>query len=200
MPWSWRSIHHRACAALALIAVSSLVGCADAFALHGTVIEPARAAPPVRLARSDGSVFDLSDERGRVVLLYFGYTRCPDVCPLTLATWTRVRRALGEDTSRVRFAFVSVDPDRDSPAAVQAYVQQFDPGIIGLTGPAAAIALLERSYMSTSYRSGAGAEYMVSHGTRSFLIDRSGQLRTLYSADMDAEMIVTDIRRLLRPW
>lgn len=176
------------------------MGCTDAFALHGTVIEPARAAPPVRLARSDGSVFDLSGERGRLVLLYFGYTRCPDACPLTLATWARVRRELGEDTARVRFVFVSVDPARDSPAAVQAYVQQFDPGIIGLTGRADTIAAIERSYMSTSYRSGSGADYMVSHGTRSFLIDRSGRLRTLYSTEIDAERIVTDIRHLLRPW
>ena len=92
-----------------------------------------RPAPPLRLVEHGGRAFDLAAERGKVVLLFFGYTHCPDICPTTLADWRRVHAALGADTSRVRFVFVTTDPERDTPEVAQQYARQFHPAIIGLS-------------------------------------------------------------------
>src|SRR5687767_12669306 len=100
-----------------------------------TFAEPYPVASEIDLTRSDGSRFRLSELRGDVVLVFFGYTACPDVCPTTLA---ELRQALSElnarDVERVKVVFVTVDPDRDSPERVQEYVAQFNPAFIGLSG------------------------------------------------------------------
>ena len=153
----------------------------------------------MHLVEHGGRVFDLREQRGRVVLLFFGYAQCPDVCPTTLAKWARVKQLLGPLTQRVRYVFISVDPARDTPALAQTFARRFDSTFIGLSGDSAQLAALERSYMSTSYRGtpASGAGYMVMHGTRTFLIDPNGRLRVLYRAEATPEDIAVDIRHLL---
>ena len=185
---------------IALVVATVMVACGDAYRYHGTVLEPLRDAAPFRLVEHGGRVFDLRAQRGNVVLLYFGYAQCPDICPLTLAKWASAKRELGSDAERVTFVFVSVDPARDTPAIVQAYARRFDSTFIGLTGDAEHIAAIERDYMSTSFRSGGvpGGAYTVSHGTRTYLVDTAGKLRVLYPPETGPENLAADVRHLLR--
>lgn len=107
--------------------------------LPGAIYDPPKPAPALRLTRAGGGKYDLASERGRVVLLFFGFTECPDVCPLTLKRWAQARAALGADTSRVRFVFVSVDPEHDTPELAEAYARKFHSAFVGLSGTVAEI-------------------------------------------------------------
>jgi protein SCO1/2 len=167
---------------------------------HGTAYEPPEAAPAVILDRATGGRFSLADQKGSVVLLYFGYTHCPDVCPTTLSDWKRIKAALGRDASRVRFVFVSVDPARDDPATLARYMKSFDPDFIGLRGDSASLARIEQSFHVTSAReeTGSASGYSVVHPSQTFVVDKRGDLRLLYSFGMQTTDVVSDIRELLR--
>src|SRR6266436_4631150 len=97
---------------LAALALALSLGCGGP-PFHGFVVDPPTPASSLRLPDGGGGQFDLKDERGRAVLVYFGYTCCPDICPRTLTVWAQARRLLGPRAERVRFVFVSVDPGRD---------------------------------------------------------------------------------------
>ena len=183
---------------------------------YGAAMPEPRPAPPMRLAEHGGRVFDLAEQRGKVVLLFFGYTHCPDVCPTTLADWRRVKSQLGADTARVRFVFVTTDPARDTPEAARDYVRRFDPTFYGLSTDSATLAGLERAFMVRSFRepaadsaaSGATATpvtdahagheaYSVAHSTRTFVIDEAGRWRLIMPAGASPAMILADVRKLL---
>ncbi|HWW64329.1 MAG TPA: SCO family protein [Sphingomonadaceae bacterium] len=145
-----------------------------------------------------------ADYRGKVTLLYFGYTFCPDVCPLTLSNVAQVLKRLGPDASRVRLLFVTVDPDRDSLAVLKRYTEAFAPEIDGLRGDADALAALARRYR-VAYSvdpHGAGGAYEVTHSSGIYVFDRRGKARLLISslstASPDIEGVAADLRRLLR--
>lgn len=187
----------------AIVAASCFVAIATGCrppSFHGTAYEPPEVAPPVVLHEARGARFSLADQRGSVVLLYFGYTHCPDVCPTTLSDWKRVKTSLGRDASRVRFVFVSVDPARDDPATLQRYVSRFDPDFIGATGDSATLAGIEHSFHVSSSReeSASASGYSMTHPSQTFVIDKSGNLRLLYSFGMQTSDVVSDIRQLLR--
>ena len=101
---------------------------------RGSVLEEPVPVPELALIDQFGQPFHPEDQRGQVVLLFFGYTSCADVCPTTLASWRRVREALGEDAARARFVFVTVDPERDTPDRLGLHVNAFHPDFVGLTG------------------------------------------------------------------
>jgi protein SCO1 len=179
--------------------LASVAGCKPA-SFHGTAYEPPETAPTVVLERAGGGQFSLADQKGSVVLLFFGYTHCPDVCPTTLSDWKRVKSGLGRDTVRVRFVFVSVDPERDDPATLQRFVSRFDPSFIGATSDSANLARIEHAFHVTSTRepaTSAGA-YDVTHPSQTFVVDKKGELRLLYSFGMQTSDVVSDIRQLLR--
>ncbi len=143
----------------------------------------------LQLRRSDGRIFDLAHERGNVVLIFFGYTHCPDLCPLTLANFVWVRRRLGPQAERVRFVFVTVDPGRDSPERVMAYARQFDSTFVGLSGDSATLAAVQRSFHVASWvsRDSAG-NVLVAHSASTFVVGGDGRLARVipYSeADVD---------------
>ena len=141
-----------------------------------------------QLEGDDGRPHQLADFRGKVVALYFGYTRCPDVCPLTLATLAESVRLLGEDGRRVQVLFVTVDPKRDKPKALGEYVRSFHPGFRALYGDAAATART-----AAEFKVEAGEH----HSTPVFLFDPSGRLRLVARPETSAESFAHDIRRLL---
>ncbi len=174
-------------------------GCKPA-TFHGTAYEPPARAPDVVLQTAKDGRFSLADQKGSVVFLYFGYTHCPDVCPTTLSDWKRIKSALGADASRVRFVFISVDPARDDPATLQHYVGTFDPGFIGATSDSATLAHIEQAFHVTSRREEtASAEgYAVIHPSQTFVVDKRGDLRLLYSFGTNTSDIVSDVRQLLR--
>lgn len=194
-----RSLSRNAAALLAASCIVTLaIGCRPP-SFHGTAYEPPEVAPSVVLQRANGAKFSLAEQRGSVVLLYFGYTHCPDVCPTTLSDWKRVKTSLGRDASRVRFVFISVDPGRDDPATLQHYVSRFDPDFIGATSDSATLAGIERSFhVNSSREESASADgYSVTHPSQTFVVDKTGNLRLLYSFGMQTSDIVSDIRQLL---
>jgi protein SCO1/2 len=186
------------CAA-ALALGAAMTGCKPA-SFHGTAYDPPEVAPSVDLTKSSGGDFSLASEKGSVVLLFFGYTHCPDICPTTLSDWKRIKAALGRDASRVRFVFISVDPSRDDPATLQHYVSRFDPDFIGATGDTATLSRIEKSFhVESSREEGSSASgYIVSHPSQTFVVDKSGKLRILYSFGMPTADVVSDVRQLLR--
>ncbi|HEU0293312.1 MAG TPA: SCO family protein [Anaerolineales bacterium] len=166
-----------------------------------TYAEPYPIASEIDLARSDESRFRLSDLRGDIVLLFFGYTSCPDVCPATMAELQQALSELKEqDAKRVKVVFVTVDPERDTPERVQDYVDQFNPSFIGLSGSKTDLEKIWADY--GVYREIAdeqsAAGYIVNHTARVSLIDPQGNLRVSFSFDTPVEDIVHDLKLVLK--
>lgn len=135
-------------------------------------------APDFTLSDQHGRPFTLSKERGRPVVLFFGYAHCPDVCPTILANLVRAKASLGTAGSRVLIALVTVDPARDTPAALGEFVSAFDPSILGLTGRTARLADIYRAYhVRIIKQPGGPGGYLVSHTAFVYYIDRTGRLR-----------------------
>lgn len=167
-------------------------------------------APPLRLTDSSGAVFDLAAQRGKVVLVFFGYTNCPDVCPTTLATWSRAKKQLGADTAGIRWVFVTTDPERDTPAVAQRYASQFDRAFVGLSGSQAQLDSVQKGFRVSSFRepnpahSGSdphaehGGGYSIAHASRVFAIDRQGRWRLVMPAGASVEQLLGDVRKLLQ--
>lgn len=167
--------------------------------LPGTVFDPPIAVSDFTLTDHNGEAFSLSDLRGKVVMLFFGYTNCPDVCPTTLAEFKRVKTLLGEDAVQVAFVFVSVDGARDTPERLAQYVHAFDPDFIGLTGDDAAIRSAAHDYgvffQRVSYDN--PDNYLVDHTASSFVIGPNGDWRIKFSYGSDPAGMAEQIQRLL---
>ena len=151
------------------------------------------------LTDDTGRVVDAADFRGKLVLLYFGYTHCPDVCPLTLTHLHVLMQRLGPLADRTRVLFVSVDPARDTPALLHAYVNAFDPHITGLTGTPAQIEALAKRYR-VAYNRGPtlpGGGYEVAHSAGIYIFDDRGRARLLATDADPISAIAHDIRVLL---
>jgi protein SCO1/2 len=167
---------------------------------HGTVVDPPLRLTDWTLPSSTGRSLSLHDLRGRPALLFFGYTHCPDVCPTTLGEFKQVKQQLGAVAQQVAFVFVSVDGPRDTPAVLQRYLGAFDPAFIGVSGDDATLAKVGKEYGLYYKRRTEGsskAGYAVDHSASTYLIDRSGQLRMLYSYGVDPKGISMDMRKLL---
>ncbi|MBX3134274.1 MAG: SCO family protein [Gemmatimonadaceae bacterium] len=166
---------------------------------RGIVIEDPDPAPALAFVAADSTRFDLAAERGKVVLLYFGYTHCPDVCPTTLADWSRAKRALGADTANVRWVFISMDPDRDSPELALRYARQFDASFLGLTGSDEELEALKKRWSIAAYPESDPRDgpYSVAHPAHTFVVDRQGRLRVLFEPGVPGEALAKDLRKLL---
>ena len=148
---------------------------------------------------SDGATVHGTDFRGKVVLLYFGYTHCPDVCPTTLSLLSRAVGALGTSADQVRILFVSVDPARDSLDQLKTYAAAFVPEVVGLSGSEAELKALTKRYR-VSYGYGkpdASGAYEVSHSSAVYVFDRNGEIRLLIGSTDSAPVISGDLQRLL---
>jgi protein SCO1 len=152
-----------------------------------------------QLTDDNGKPVTAEDYRGKVVLLYFGYTHCPDVCPLTLAHLHAVLQRVGPKADGARILFVSVDPARDTPAIMHAYVNAFDKQAVGLTGAPRALEALSKRYRSAFTREPAQAngQYEVSHSSAIYLFDRQGQARLLATPAASQDDLVHDLYLLL---
>ena len=151
------------------------------------------------LTNQDGKPFNLQDTRGKVVLLFFGYTSCPDMCPTTMS---RIVSALGrvdDSRSNVVTLFVSVDPRRDTPAALKEYVGSFNTPLVGLTGSPEQIAQVAALYhASYEFVRTDSPNYLVNHTTAIFLIDQRGQLRQYFPYDVSPDKLAAGLGALLR--
>jgi protein SCO1/2 len=190
-----------ACARTVLIAATLAIGaCRREPEWRGTAVLPAKDIPAFTFLDSTGAPVRVAPATGLATLVFFGYTHCPDVCPTTLSDWVRVKKALGSDTSRTRFLFVTVDPERDSPAIVARYTAQFDSAFVGLSGDSATTAGIQRAFgvASSKEKSSSAEGYLVGHSSQVFLVDDHGQLRVSYDYGAGWDAMSADIKMLLR--
>ncbi len=186
------------CAAALCLSIAGLATAAAA-------VHPVRGfLPDLRftLQGAGGATITQDDFSGKVVLMFFGYASCPDICPTTMAQLAQVTEALGQQADQVRILFVSVDPHRDTPDILQAYVDQFDPHAIGLTGSESAIADLARRYR-VAYQiekpsPASPGQYEVSHSRGIYCFDQQGRARWLASDSESQDELLAALRPLLR--
>ncbi len=163
--------------------------------------EPYPAAPQIELTKASGETFRLSDQKGKVVLLFFGYTSCPDVCPTTMAELKQVVDQLGSKANSVEVVFASVDPERDTPQVIQKYADHFNPSFVGLSGPMDKMQALWDAYGIFREKvplQNSAVGYTINHTARITLIDQQGNMRLSYGIDTPVDNIVHDIKLLLR--
>ncbi len=162
-------------------------------------ITGAEYARKLDLPDADGKVRSLTDFKGKVVVVFFGYTQCPDVCPTTMAELSQVRRALGADAPRLQGVFVTVDPDRDTPAVLKAYVDNFDAGFVGLRGSAEQTQQTAREF-KVFYAKVPGkteSSYTVDHTAGAYIFDTQGRIRLFSRHGAGAKALEEDVRTLL---
>jgi len=190
-------------AAFVLAAVLALAGCdrlsSPKTPFHAADITGTPIGRSLALADHNGAARTLADFRGKVVLLTFGYTRCPDVCPTTLSDLATAVRRLGDEGSRVQVLFVTVDPKRDSAELLKNYVPAFDPRFLGLRGDAAATEKAEKEFrVYAAERQGRTPEsYTVDHSAQIFAYDPEGRLRLMMQPGTPPDDIAADVRLLL---
>lgn len=170
---------------------------ADRPRLKAGVFEPPRAAPELALESSNGGKLSLAQYRGKVVLLGFGFTSCPQVCPTTLAVLAQARKKLGAQGKQVQVVYVTVDPERDDAARMRTYLTAFDPSFVGGTGTPAQLASVRKEYGVLAQRKPVGKTYTVGHSSSVYLIDRKGLLRGMMPYGHQPADYVHDIRALL---
>ncbi len=193
--------------AIAAIALYSLLGSGAApeptpMVEGVTAVEPPIVPANFTLVDQTGADVSLSDLNGKLTLLFFGYTHCPDFCPTTLDEFKRIRTMLEEDASDVQFVFVSVDGERDTTERMADYlrVRGVDDFVMGLTGSEAEVQAAGQPFGLFFERNGtttSAEAYLVDHTTQSYLLDRDGQVRVVYSYSVEPDAIVDNIRRYL---
>ncbi len=153
---------------------------------------------PFRLIDQDGKVVTDQDMRGKPFLVFFGFTHCPDVCPTTLFEMSEVLRNLGADADKLSALFITVDPERDTPAAIKDYLSSFDPHLRGLTGDAAALAAVAKEYR-VYYKKVPleGGDYTMDHTAIVYLMDKQGRFVAPFSLKRSAEAAAADLRHYL---
>jgi len=185
-----------------ILAILNLIGCSRSPASQPWhLLNITGHMPPLQftLLRDDGQTVTQKAYLGKTVLLYFGYTNCPDVCPTTLADLATALRQLGPVADQVRVLFVSVDPARDTPAVLKSYTNAFGPWFVGMTGSQEQLVTLTKRYR-VAYRLGkpdAKGENAVYHSSAVFIFDRQGKARLLTSLSDKPDVIAIDLKRLL---
>ena len=186
------------------LVVLALAGCGAESRWHETDVTGALPALGFTMTRaSDGKTVAAGDFAGKVVLLYFGYTFCPDICPLTLATVSRVLSNLGDKAKDVRVLFVTVDPNRDTLPVLKKYTESFGPEVIGLRGNADQIAALAKRYrVAYSVTPASGDKpYTVTHSSAIYVFDQTGKVRLLITSmgtpTPDIDGTTADLSRLI---
>lgn len=192
-----------------LILFLGLAGCTQPIPAEfsNTDITGAKFGPSLAGLKShNGKPGTLADFRGKAVILFFGYTSCPDVCPTTLTRFSALMKQLGQDADRVQVLLVTVDPERDTPAILGAYVTAFNPLFIGLSGDLPATEAVAKEFKVFFARSKGGGghhhgnaadSYMVDHSTGSYVFDPAGKVRLYVKDDAPVDAIADDLKLLL---
>jgi len=187
--------------ALACIAAAALLGCDSAAPqFKSTDITGAPYGKTLALTGHDGRPRTLADFRGKVVVLFFGFTQCPDICPTTLAEAAQAMQALGADADRVQVLFVTLDPERDTAEILSRYVPAFDPRFLGLYGDLAATRAAAQEFkIFFEKRPGdTPGSYTIDHSAQTYVLDTQGRLRLFVRHQRIASDLPHDVRLLLR--
>ena len=186
---------------VALAAIIALAACSkpDPITFEATDVTGAAFGKELSLTDHAGRPRTLDDFKGKVVVVFFGYTFCPDVCPTTLAALREVKEKLGADGKRLQVLFVTVDPERDTPQVLSAYVPAFDPDFLGLYGDAEATQRAAKEFRIFYGKSPGAtpASYTVDHSAQVFVFDPQGRLRLVAKPDFKVDSYLHDLRLLL---
>jgi protein SCO1/2 len=180
------------------VALAACDGSAPRF--NNVDITGANYARDFRLTDFNGQQRSLADFRGKVVVMFFGYTQCPDVCPTTMTDMAEVKKRLGADGEKLQVIFVTLDPDRDTPEVLSQYVPAFDPTFIALRGSRDETAAIARDF-KVFYQKVPGkteTSYTMDHTAGSYVFDRDGRLRLFLRHAGGIDPIVADLQKLLR--
>ena len=184
--------------ALAAIVLAACGG--EDYEFQGGNLQPVTTTPDFQLTDQYGESWTMSDQTGKIVLLYFGYTTCPDACPTTLSDWIEVKRLLGDQADNVEFVMVTVDPERDTVEKLNQYMAFFDPEFLGLTGDQETITSIEMDYGIMAVREEhpeSATVYLMNHTTSFWVVDTENQLRLTFAHGTDPEIVAEDIEHLL---
>jgi protein SCO1/2 len=171
-----------------------------ASSFRGIDITGASYASALSLPDADGKVRTLAEFKGKVLVVFFGFTQCPDVCPTTMAELAEVKKRLGPDGERIQGIFVTLDPDRDTPPLLKAYMQGFDPSFIALRGDAQQTAEAAKAFKVFYAKVPGKTEnsYTIDHTAGAYLFDAQGRVRVFTRHGSGADMLQHDLQQLLQ--
>lgn len=179
----------------------SLTACGESEAslndIHGIDLTEASFGDGFQLKDPDGNVRTLEDFKGKVVMMFFGFTQCPDVCPTALVKAAEVKSLLGEDGDKLQVLFITVDPERDTPDVLREYAQAFDPSFIGLYGSAEETAAVAKAYRVYYAKVPTGSSYTMEHTALTYVFDRNNKLRMALRHEQTPEQSAEDLRKVL---
>jgi protein SCO1 len=167
---------------------------------HGLLLESPKPAADFTLVRAGGKEVKLSDYRGKLVVLYYGYTFCPDVCPTTLAEITKAVQKLGKKSEDVQVVMVTVDPERDTPERMAEYMAFFNPSFVGLSGTPDQIAEAATPF-GIYYQKHEGTPasgYLVDHTATVNVLDREGRMRLVWPFGTEGDAMAADLKQMLK--
>lgn len=190
-----------ACSALLAGGVATFTACSEAKPQFKSIdLTGADYAQGFALADHNGQVRNLKDFAGKVVVVFFGFTQCPDVCPMSMAELAEVKKLLGPDGDKLQAVFISVDPERDTPELLKAYMGNFDPSFVALRPTLAQLPEVAKDF-KVYYKKVEGktpGSYTMDHSAGSYIFDAKGRIRLYNRYGSGAETLASDIRLLLK--
>ncbi len=187
-------------ASSAVVVSTLLAGCKEeTLAFHGSDINGTHLGKDLELQDGSGQTRRLADYKGKIALVFFGYTQCPDVCPTAMAELSQTMELLGPEAAKVQVIMISVDPARDTPEILSAYVKAFNPNFVGLTGTPDQLSKTAKSFKAYYAKSSGGTaeQYGMDHASSFYVLDQKGEARVLIAGNAKAQDIAADIRLLL---
>lgn len=186
---------------LAVLAMLFMASCSDkATTFHTIDVTGKDYAQSFSMPDTSGKMRTLADFKGKIVYVFFGYAQCPDVCPTTMVEMAEVKKQLGKDADKLQLVFVTVDPERDTPEIMQAYITAFDPQGVALVGSLEQLAAMASEY-KVFYRKVGGTgqnDYTMDHSAGGYIYDTTGKLRLYAKYGTPVDDLTSDIRKLLQ--
>jgi protein SCO1/2 len=186
--------------AVGLAATMGLAGCEGKPQFQSIDLTDAKYARGFELPDFNGQTRSLQDFRGKLVVVFFGFTQCPDVCPTAMTQLVEVKRQLGADGDKLQAVFITVDPERDTPEVLKAYMANFDPSFVGLRGTPEQLTNVAQEF-KVYYKKVEGKQpgaYTMDHSAASFIYDTQGRLRLYLRPGAGPKVLLDDLRLLLK--
>lgn len=176
-----------------------LVGCSKEkpLVVHGKDLTGVSFGRDFNLQGPNGKRYTVKDFKGKALMIFFGFTQCPDVCPTALARAVEIKSLLGEDADKLQVIFITIDPERDSPEMLAAYTDAFDPSFLGLYGTLDETQTVAKEFKIYYKKVPTGSSYTMDHSALSYVFDTNGKLRISLPHAQSAEECAEDIRQLL---
>jgi protein SCO1/2 len=184
---------------LFISSLAALPLAAHAAGFNAIDITGANIGPDYQLLYSDGKPASLRDFKGKYVMLFFGFTQCPDVCPTTLARATEIKRLLGADGDKLQVVFVTVDPERDTGPLLAEYMRAFDPSFVAVRGNLEQTAKAAKDFKIFYRKVPSGSSYTMDHTALTYVFDANGKIRLAVKHEHTAQQVAADVRLLMHP-